>query len=264
MSVKNSTVIKWTQEEEKMLLHLHQSLKPNDLKSEKLQELSVRLGRTYGAVSRHYYHLFKNNFFQKNDVVKKIKEDNKKRKYVVFWTKDKLNCLKDELQKRISKQKKYKDMITSLEGKFFLSRASIESKILELKKENKVNTWEELYEKLDKNEIVSQIKTRIYQKKNNQNTKKQKTKTDIPLFLDKEKLKNKNEEEINVSQNNQIEIHEETNTSVEENQELKFTEKKSTPNKKKTLFQMIKQAYLSYKLIVLQNKINKIKKSMES
>ena len=112
----------WTQQEEMKLYEAHKNFKRGQVKDRKFEELSHEFGRTTEATSRHYYHMLKHKVFDRLDVeqpiqaVEQTKEPISSTKsvltrYQVFWTKQRLEVLKDEIQTRFKEKYTYKKMI---------------------------------------------------------------------------------------------------------------------------------------------------------
>ena len=260
----------WTDVEKRSLYDLHKNLKPKDVKEQKFRELAKELGRTFQAVSKRYYILLKNNAFAIYESTENIKEaisydvkkNQNKVKYEVFWTKERMNILCEKLKERKEKETTYKEMIFELMKEFSFSRASIENKIRLLKQELRVNNWEQLIQKIESGQVSSKIKNRVYKKMQYQPKK---------INYKNKKKETFNGETIMIKHDNaptqDVQEHQEIKSNlniVDINKNQTKKEIKYKNDTKKSLFQTLKHAYLSYKISKLENKIKKLKAILEN
>jgi len=284
MAIPKQIHQQWTKEEEKTLYELHKNLKKTDLKADKLQEVSKLIGRTYQAVSRHYYHMLKYDVFHKyenthdikpittsrsinQDIVTKTQPDTVKvvDNFSVFWQKHKLDVLKFEMKRRLKKGYSYKQMMINLGKVFGLSVATISIRIRDLRKENKVENWEDFYHLLQQDKVVSNIKTREYKK----NTKSKKGKTPLTLKQNIFSKKTYQPEVFEVKAVVEPKVIEQPKVFETQTVEQTVVEEKldvqigQVVEEKMSLFGLIKKTYLTYRMNKLEKEVEKIKSKLD-
>ena len=275
MSIRKS----WTREEELELYKAHKNFKRGQIKDKKFVELSRQFGRTTEATSRHYYHMLKHKVFDRLDVEQTSQvvvqtpkttpsTESVFTNYQVFWTKQRLDVLKNEIKKRFKEQYTYKKMIHRLMQKFSFSSSTIENKLRDLQNEIGIHDLEQLAEKIEQGQVKSTMKSRVYRKNNkkvmftsHEEQEKQVSSVQVAQVPIKEEVQvaqvPTKEEELQVASNEMVS---EVVAQTEDKHEPKTQE---TPQQKQSLFSVLKNAYLNYKISKMEKKIAQLKNQIQ-
>ncbi len=294
-------IAKWTREEDLRLYQMHKALKRGDKKDHKLQQLSNEFGRTVQATIRHYYHLLKYNVFEVFDNDASVQEMLKQsqevvqleetlpkeeevnsllnERYQIFWTDQRLDMLKNAIKRRIREQTSYKKMIARLADKFSFSHSTVENKIKDLQREVNIYDWEELAKKIEKKEVKSTAFIRVYNKRKKKNKKVVNFPTnnqqeqvfemqepieeislldEVQMFEEVPIQATSSEQEIT-----QAEVHEMVEEVVVEQEPTQEKAQEMIIEKKQSLFSVLKNAYLNYKISKMEKRITQLKNKIQ-